>query len=250
MIKIIFLKIVLLGSILNAEQNIQNIFENGNKFYFNKNYSMAIQSYNKILNLGFYHENLFFNLGNAYYQNNELGNAIWSYEKGLKINPFDKDLVYNLSFCNSKIADNVIRPKQFFLFNFYLNTIRYLSFPKWFVLFSITFFLWCLLNSIIKVFNYKKNIFFKSFRSFLLFSLLIILLFLYDIIFNLSKVNNGIVVTETIDILSAPSKNSNLVYTMNEGSKLKIINFNDLWYEIELLDGNKGWVLKNNIKEL
>ena len=57
-------------------------------------------------------------------------------------------------------------------------------------------------------------------------------------------------VTETIDILSAPSKNSNLVYTMNEGSKLKIINFNDLWYEIELLDGNKGWVLKNNIKEL
>ena len=49
--------------------------------------------------------------------NNELGNAIWSYEKGLKINPFDKDLVYNLSFCNSKLADNVIRPKQFFLFN-------------------------------------------------------------------------------------------------------------------------------------
>mgnify|MGYP001289727079 FL=1 len=250
MIKIIFLKIALLGSILNAEQNIQNLFDDGNKFYFNQNYSMAIQSYNKILNLGFYHENLFFNLGNAYYQNNELGNAIWSYEKGLKINPIDKDLVYNLSFCNSKLVDNIIRPKQFFLFSFYLNTIRYLSFSKWFVLFSLTFFLWCLLNSIIKVFNFKKNIFFKTFRSFLLFSLLIILLFLYDIIFNLSKVNNGIVVAETIDILSEPSKNSNLVYKMNEGSKLKIINFNDLWYEIELLDGNKGWVLKNNIKEL
>tara|TARA_B100000575_G_C23044368_1_gene601107 strand:+ start:285 stop:1037 length:753 start_codon:yes stop_codon:yes gene_type:complete len=250
MIKKILIKIILLVSLLNADINIQQLFNDGNKFYFNQNYLMAIESYNKILNLEFYHENLFFNLGNAYYQNSELGNAIWCYEKGLKINPFDKDLKYNLNYCNSKIDDNIIAPKQFFLLEIYSNLIGYFSFSSWFIFFSFNFFSLCLLITYFKIFKYKKNNFFKIFRSFLIFILFIILLFLYDIIFNLSKVNNGIVVTESIDILSAPSKNSSLVYSMKEGSKINIISVNDLWYEIELLDGNKGWVLKKNIKEI
>ena len=250
MIKKILIKIILFGSLLNADINIENIFNDGNKFYLNQNYSMAIESYNKILNLGFYHENLFFNLGNAYYQNSELGNAIWSYEKGLKINPSNKDLKYNLSFCNSKIDDNIISPKQFFLLDVYSFIIGYFSFSTWFIFFSCIFFCLCLLITLYKIYKYKKNNFFKIFRSFLIYILMIILLFLNDIIFNLSKLNYGVVVKESIDILSAPSKNSNLVYSMKEGSKINIISSNDLWYEIELLDGNKGWILKKNIKEI
>jgi len=75
-------------------------------------------------------------------------------------------------------------------------------------------------------------------------------LVLFDISLNLSKINKGIIISETIKIYSAPSNKSNLIHSMNEGSKIRIIRLNDLWIEIEFLDGNTGWVLKANIKEL
>ena len=46
-------------------QNINELFDNGNEFYSQNNYKEAISNYEKILENGFFSEDLFLNLGNA-----------------------------------------------------------------------------------------------------------------------------------------------------------------------------------------
>jgi len=250
MIKFFILKFFIISSLLIGNIENQKLFIDGNQFYFNQNYFEAINNYEKIINKGFYHENLYFNLGNAYYQANKIGYAIWSYEKGLKINPINKDLKYNLKIANSKLIAKIIIPKQFFIFSLYSKIISYLSFSNWFSLTSILFCFVCLLIIFQRSYKLFKNIFLKNILRILYITLLIMVLVLFDISLNLSKINKGIIISETIKIYSAPSNKSNLIHSMNEGSKIRIIRLNDLWIEVEFLDGNTGWVLKANIKEL
>ena len=250
MIKSFILIFFIFTSLLIANMENQKLFIDGNEFYSSENYLEAINNYQKIINKGFYHENLYLNLGNAYYQANKIGYAIWSYEKGLKINPINKDLKYNLKIANSKVVDKIIIPNFFFIFSLYITIIGYLSFSNWFLLTSILFFFFCLLIIFQRSYKLSKNIFLNNTLRISFVSLLIMLLVLFDISLNLSKINNGIVISESLKIYSSPSIKSNLIHLMNEGSKIRIVRISDLWIEIEFLDGNKGWVLKTNVKEL
>ena len=92
------------------------------------NYKEAISNYEKILENGFFSEDLYLNLGNAYFHESNFGKARWSYEMGLKLNPINSDLKNNnnvnkylitnsylslflrsrslISFCNSLISSS------------------------------------------------------------------------------------------------------------------------------------------------
>ena len=76
-------------------QNINELFDNGNEFYSQNNYKEAISNYEKILENGFFSEDLYLNLGNAYFHESNFGKARWSYEMGLKLNPINSDLKNN-----------------------------------------------------------------------------------------------------------------------------------------------------------
>ena len=73
-------------------QNIDELFEDGNRFYNQNSYKEAVKNYEMILNYGYFSEDLFLNLGNAYFQESNFGQARWSYEMGLKLNPMNTDL--------------------------------------------------------------------------------------------------------------------------------------------------------------
>ena len=54
-------------------QNINELFDNGNEFYSQNNYKEAILNYEKILEIGFFSEDLYLNLGNAYFHESNFG---------------------------------------------------------------------------------------------------------------------------------------------------------------------------------
>ena len=76
-------------------QNIDELFEDGNRFYNQNSYKEAVKNYEMILDYGYFSEDLFLNLGNAYFQESNFGQARWSYEMGLKLNPMNTDLQNN-----------------------------------------------------------------------------------------------------------------------------------------------------------
>ena len=63
-------------------QNINELFDNGNEFYSQNNYKEAISNYEKILENGYFSEDLYLNLGNAYFHESN-GTVAWNSDQYL-----------------------------------------------------------------------------------------------------------------------------------------------------------------------
>ena len=116
-------------------QDIDKLFKDGNKFYSQNSYKEAVKSYEKIIDSGYYSEDLFLNLGNAYFQESNFGQARWSYEMGLKLNPMNTDLQNNSNINKLYIEGFIDLPKNdlidltniFFQSFFYVEIIKITS---------------------------------------------------------------------------------------------------------------------------
>ena len=121
------MKIILIPFIFASfifSQNIDSLYLDGNNKYNNKEYYSAINSYERILDENYQHQDLYLNLGNAYFRSGSVGNAIWAYERGKILSPRDKDLNYNLLLLNKKTRDEISKPEQLLIVNLYKSYIE------------------------------------------------------------------------------------------------------------------------------
>ena len=59
----------------------------------------------------------------------------------------------------------------------------------------------------------------------------------------------AIIFSSKIEIKAEPNMRSENLLTLHMGTKVKIINtFNDEWLKIKLVNGQEGWISKNEIK--
>ena len=83
---------------LNAQSQVEVVFDEGNALYNQGNYTEAIEKYNSIINNGFESGELYYNLGNAYYKINDIANSIFYFEKSLLLDPNNNEIVYGGSY--------------------------------------------------------------------------------------------------------------------------------------------------------
>tara|TARA_B100001559_G_C16462050_1_gene604607 strand:- start:707 stop:1447 length:741 start_codon:yes stop_codon:yes gene_type:complete len=228
-------------------QNIDELFEIGNKFYIQNNYEEAIIMYEKVLDSGSFSEDLFLNLGNAYFHESNFGHARWSYEMGLKLNPINTDLKNNNNVNKLYIDDFIELPKNnliditnIFFQSFSLN--QFLLINSLLVLLSaISFFM-------IKVFQMKV-------RSKIFYFIIIIMFLSVLVTFtkNIWDKNNtfAIIIDQEVLVYSAPFSNQAIEKSIfYSGNKVKIHQKTDLWIEVSAFDGRKGWIQAQDVRNL
>ncbi|MAS39572.1 MAG: hypothetical protein CMG16_00105 [Candidatus Marinimicrobia bacterium] len=228
-------------------QNIDELFEIGNKFYIQNNYEEAIIMYEKVLDSGSFSEDLFLNLGNAYFHESNFGQARWSYEMGLKLNPINTDLKNNNNVNKLYIDDFIELPKNnliditnIFFQSFSLN--QFLLINSLLVLLSaISFFM-------IKVFQMKV-------RSKIFYFIIIIMFLSVLVTFtkNIWDKNNtfAIIIDQEVLVYSAPFSNQAIEKSIfYSGNKVKIHQKTDLWIEVSAFDGRKGWIQAQDVRNL
>lgn len=229
---------------------IDSLFIKANQEYRAQNFASASNMYHHIMNQGYGHADLFYNMGNAYYHLAQLGDAIWAYEKGLQLNPRDGDLRFNLKVANARMIDRVEAPDSFVILDMY-RSIKYgFSSRQWLDLISIL----VLVSGLLFIVSKYVMIPFEKILRKMTWTLLgiasVSLLVFFDQYYELSKREEAIVVSNKVDVYSAPTNLSSLVFVMHEGTKLKVTNNQPPWVEVELIDGKKGWVTTELIREL
>tara|TARA_Y100000996_G_scaffold315640_1_gene251860 strand:+ start:405 stop:1145 length:741 start_codon:yes stop_codon:yes gene_type:complete len=228
-------------------QNIDELFEDGNKFYSQNNYKKAISNYEKVLDSGYFSEDLFLNLGNAYFHESNFGQARWSYEMGLKLNPINTDLKNNNNVNKVYIDGFIELPKNnlidlinIFFQSFSLN--QFLLINSLLVLLSaISFFM-------MKVFQMKLHI-----RIFYFMTIIMFISVLVTFTKNIWDQNNifGIIIDEEVIVYSAPFLNQAIEQSVfYRGNKVKIHQKTDLWIEVSTFDGRKGWIRAQDVRNL
>ena len=228
---------------LFAPANESQLSSDAVSFYETNKFTEAIKCYEAILKNGFTSWKLHFNLGNAYYKNAELGKAIFHYEIANKLDPGNTDVKTNLSIANSKITDKIDSKENFLVSNVKGNLLSLLSTQGWAwlsisssLVACVLFFLFTLSKSS----TTRRTTFWSGFLSGIVFVASMAIGFAslnYE-----NKKSNGIVLVKICKVKNAPSENSNLVFSLHEGTKVSILEKSEEWVSIQLSNGNEGWI--------
>lgn len=232
-------------------QSADELFVKANSDYKQEKYDEAIKTYNQIEKLGVISSELYYNLGNCYYKLNKVAPSIYNYEKSLLLNPLNEDAQNNLVFAKRLTIDNIEKlPKSVFQ-KIDESFIKKLSYNEWSIV-SISFSIVAALLFLCFYFSYtplKKRLFFvTSMLSFLLLIMSSIFTFKE---YSYSKTNlQAIIFIQQTEIKNAPTSNSEIVFTLHEGTKVDVLDTVDNWKKIRIADGKIGWILSEQIKLL
>tara|TARA_A100000164_G_C21871135_1_gene755196 strand:+ start:165 stop:914 length:750 start_codon:yes stop_codon:yes gene_type:complete len=227
-----------------------NLFDEANDFYIKEDYEKSIELYELIIGSGLENSAVFYNLGNSYYRSKDIGQAIWAYKNANKLNPRDKDIAHNLKIAEANKIDRINSPQLFIIHNFYKKiksaiTIFELVLVGAVLLFILSF------SWVTKSVAEKKNQVLKNIAQILLVSTIVVHLFILEIIFENKKTHNKAVIIKKFKAQSGPFLGDNKVlFNINEGSVVEVLQEKNNWSQIILIDGKKGWILSNALRKM
>lgn len=234
-----------------AENPANALFQKGNQLYAKAQYQQAAQTYQQVLNEGYKSAAVYFNTGNAYYKLDDMASAILYYEKARKLAPNDKDISINIQFANLKIADKLESPPAFFVTRWWQSFILALPVNTLAVLSTILF-----LSGFLLLIAYLFSSIVILKKSFFYTGILIILIGIITIFMTNRQVNyfnehhQAIIFSNSVVVKSSPDANAKPLFVMHEGTKVDVNQQNGKWIEIELSNGNSGWITLDNVKEI
>ena len=248
--KLIVLVLFFISNILVA-QTADELFVNANTLYKEGKYVAAIKLYKQLKTSENVSSELYYNLANAYYKLHKVAPAIYNYEKAIQLNPLNEDAQHNLVIAKRLTLDRIEELPLTFLQRINKNLLQKFTYNTW-ALFVIMFSFLMGGSFIVYYFSYtpnKKRVFFTI--STLSFLLLIITLSITYSQYKQSENNiEAIVFSEEIDVKNAPTNDTDKLFVLHEGTKVKVIDAVDNWHKIKLVNGKTGWVLSKTIKLL
>ena len=230
--------------------DIHKLFNEANDLFISKKYKKSIELYEKIIEGGQENSTVFYNLGNAYYRSGDIGHAIWAYKHANKFSPRDKDIIHNLKIAEAKKIDRINSPPLFILHDFYRKIKSSMTMFELILVGGILFFIFSLLW-IKQIFSGKRNVLSKSIFQILLTVIITVHAVILDMAFERKQISNEAIIVGKSEAQSGPFLGDNKVlFQINEGSVVEVLEEKNNWSEIILIDGKKGWVLSNALRKM
>ena len=219
--------------------------------YAKEDYTQAIELYESVLKSYGESAMVYYNLGNAYYKAGKVAPAILNYERALLLNPGDSDTRFNLQVARQKTVDKIEPIGEFFLTR-WIGTVEDVysadCWAKWGVA-SFLLFIGCLVLFFFSKWIRLKKIGFFAGICFLLISL-VANLFADSQQDKLLHRADAIVFASTVTVKSSPDASGTDLFILHEGTKVTIKSTLGEWSEIQLEDGNVGWMPSKEIQQI
>ena len=219
--------------------------------YAKEDYTQAIELYESVLKSYGESAMVYYNLGNAYYKAGKVAPAILNYERVLLLNPGDSDTRFNLQVARQKTVDKIEPIGEFFLTR-WIGTVEDVysadGWAKWGVA-SFVLFIGCLVLFFFSKWIRLKKIGFFAGICFLLISL-VANLFADSQQDKLLHRADAIVFASTVTVKSSPDASGTDLFILHEGTKVTIKSTLGEWSEIQLEDGNVGWMPNKEIQQI
>ncbi len=219
--------------------------------YTKEDYATAIQLYEGLLKNNGESAAIYYNLGNAYYKNGQIAPAILNYERALLLQPGDNDIRFNLQMAKGRAIDKIEPVGHFFLTDWF-NAVRDIaSADTWGAVGIICFLLFiiCLVVFFFSKIRRFKQIGFYS-------ALILLLIVVLSNVFGFSQKNElenrqeAIVFAASTTVKSSPDVSGTDLVVLHEGTKVSVKSTLGEWSEVELEDGNVGWMPSKDIEKI
>ena len=219
--------------------------------YSQEDYTRVIELYEDILAHYGASGDIYYNLGNAYYKAGMIAPAILNYERALLMNPGDKDIRFNLEIAKLGKVDRIEPLDEFFLTRWFRAVQNLFSVDTWASVGITGFilFIGCLILFFFsKWMRLKKTGFYAGIMLF--FVVICSNLFAWNQKKAIIERRSAIIFAPTVTIKNSPDVSGTDLVVLHEGTKAFIKSTFGEWYEIELEDGNVGWIPQKDLEKI
>jgi len=245
-----FILLLLLLQIVTFGLKAQNTdLQSAAEAYSKGEYAEAAELYKNVLEASGESALVYYNIGNCYYKMDKIALAILYYERALLLNPGDKDARFNLEIAKLQTVDRIEPVGKFFLSGWIESLQNVYGTDTWSKIGIASFLL--LIGSLVLFFFSRKIILkkigFYTGIAWLAFTI-VANSFAYRQKQKLVDRNYAIVFAPTVTIKSSPDASGNDLFVLHEGTKVLIKSKLGEWSEIQIADGNVGWIKNDNIE--
>jgi tetratricopeptide (TPR) repeat protein len=217
-------------------------FQLGNDFYRNGQYREAAEQYEGILALGYESPELYYNLGNCYYRLRQIGKSVLYLERARRLAPNDEDIAHNLEVVRLQVVDKIPEIPRLFIERALTSFRALLSVDGWAMGFLLLY-VGAMAAIILRILFRKAVLRLWSGRFAVFFGALAVAAGLFWVSsLRASRALYAVIMEPKVDVRSAPEENATEVFSLHEGSKVRIRKQVGDWCEIRLPDGKVGWV--------
>lgn len=220
--------------------------------YAAADYATAVYIYEQLLALHGESASVYYNLGGAYYKMDEIARSILNYERALLLAPSDADTKFNLELARAKAVDKNAQVTELFFVRWYRDFTAIMNADAWAKTSILCFII--LISSLVLFIFSKRS---KTKKIIFIFALLSLLCCILSGVIaseraaKLEHRESAIVMEPSVVVRSTPSVSGTELFILHEGKKVKIKDDSlKAWKEIELEDGNIGWLPAEAIEKI
>ena len=212
--------------------------------YINNDFASAVYLYENILTNQGESADVYYNLGNSYYKMDNIAKAILNYEKALLLNPGNGDIRFNLELAQSKTVDKVTPMSEMFFITWTKSLVNTMNEKGWAKMGITTF---IIMLAALALYFFSKKIALKK-TGFMVAVAMLLVCILSNIFASSQKTDaqnhdTAIIMAPSVTVKSTPNEGGTELFILHEGRKVNIKdNTMREWKEIQLEDGNAGWV--------
>ncbi|MBT3233766.1 MAG: tetratricopeptide repeat protein [Calditrichaeota bacterium] len=245
---LLLILIVQVGSSFSASPDL--LFEAGNREYLDGNYVEALDRWLQIEKDEYQAAELYYNIGNAYFKLNELGEAIQYWEKASLLLGEDEDLKANLTIARLKLVDKLEEEVRLPVWDWF-DQFRSMLSDTMLTTFAIIlcFLLFALLS--MRKWITKRS---KGKSTIAIFAWILLVVLFLDLGFiglqmkDDSAKREGVMIAKEVEVLSAPAMGTGkLLFSLHEGTKVRVIRSMTGWHEISVGKKKHGWVQSSQV---
>ncbi len=228
-----------------------NLFEEGNRAYAEGNYQEAIEKYRSILDQGQTAPAVHYNLANAHYKLNHIASSIYHYEKALQLDPGDEDIRNNLVFAQNMTIDDIEPAPAVGFSALFEEKTAVLDISGWawmgifFMLLFVVFFMG---------YYFSRKPLVK--RILFIGGIFLMLCGVASVVVGYAKQDLqeersfAVIFSEEAEVRSEPTTRSPEIFTLHEGTKIRVLEDFQGWTKIRIPNGNQGWMEDIHFKRL
>lgn len=221
-----------------------DFFAEANSRYQEGDYDGALARYESILDAGYESGPLYYNMGNTHFKLGDLGRAILHYERALRLSPNDDDIQANLDLARSLTADEITPLPGFWVFRVAGWWVRLVPLG-WLTLIVLGGYLVAATCTVVWVLSRETTLGQWAVRVSVV-SAAVALLFGVNLAareLQIGVAEEAVVMADEVAVQSAPSDDTALqIFTVHQGTKVRIDTRAEEWAEVVLADGKVGWV--------
>lgn len=213
-------------------------FDAAGAAYKEGDYAKAIEAYESILIDGTESGALYYNLANSYQKSGQSGKAVLNYERALRLIPRDSDVKFNLQYVRS-FARAQTKMDLNFLERLVEGHIQFYTREEMAIIITVLGLTLAFLFLISLYFNWPDQL--K--QGILGFLAAAFIIYAGGFVFKLqSEKDLAIILTGPTKSYFEPSLDSTVHFSLNEGTKVKVVQEKSPWVKIKRLDAKLGWI--------